>query len=121
MRAKYTFGKRVAAKRERLGFTLAGLGKKAGVGKSTIGYVENAGEKSNVSLDKAEAIAESLGEPLWYMLMPDDKYQSGDDAPINEVCALFCRLEATSRDKVLSYLRDQVALQNSNMPKNHYF
>jgi transcriptional regulator with XRE-family HTH domain len=121
MIAKFVFGKRVAAKRDRLGYTLTGLGKKSGVGKSTIGYVENAGEKSNISLDKAEAIAEALGEPLWYMLMPDGDYQGSNEAPLSEMCVLFCKLETSAKEKVFSYLRDQLALQDSNQQKNHYF
>ena len=103
----------MSRRREALGLSRADLAKKAGVGRSTISYIESGREnKDNPSLNTVEVIAKALKLPAWYMLFEEADFDPGQEDSLKRFARMYYTLHAENRRKALEYICDLTELQN---------
>lgn len=111
---KNDFAKNMKKRREFLGLNGSELGNLAGVGKSTISYIERGVEKTNPTLDRVESIAKGLKMPAWVLLLPPDSFRPDNEQDIVELYNKLSMLTGSNAEKVSNYIDDMLTLQKSS-------
>ncbi|WP_416398090.1 helix-turn-helix domain-containing protein [Allohahella sp. A8] len=114
---KQNLGKNMITRREALGLERKDLHARCGVSVSQIGYIENAREKNNITLDVLDRLSEGLKMPGWALILPDNQFVAGRSDASLKALKIFEGLDAQAQDKALAYLSDLSALQAARTSK----
>ena len=113
-----------------LGLERKHLARRAQISPSLVGYIENGGEKNNVTLEKVDDIARALRTPPWTLLLPTEIFLAGKDAheqerqqlskatfehdsKTREAAEVFDKLDENGQRKAVEYFRDLLELQQA--------
>lgn len=115
---KEDLGKNMIVRRDALGMERKDLHQRCGVSVSQIGYIENAREKNNVTLDVLDRLATGLKMPGWALLLPPDQFIAGRSESSLEALKTFEGLDVEAQEKALAYMTDLLMLQSARKRGN---